>query len=91
MVSAGSGDLCEALRDGPPVPWLQGQRLEDEEVERSLRKTSCAESASLDDPSLCFDKRLARLMSKCKVDVGTSSTRPWARSVRIPRQPDRWR
>src|SRR5438552_5417277 len=36
----GSGDLCEALRDGPPAPWLQGQRLEDQKVERSLRKTS---------------------------------------------------
>src|SRR6266851_1967761 len=36
----GSRDLCEALRDGPPVPWLQGQRLENQKVERSLRKTS---------------------------------------------------
>jgi len=31
-------DLLDAMRHGPPVHWLAGERAEDEEVERALKE-----------------------------------------------------
>jgi len=54
--------LTKPLRDGLPVPGFERERLENKEIERTLRQIELVHAM----PPLYFDRRLARLLSKGK-------------------------